>query len=117
VNLIDLTEGKIDDILVDTSDVASVKEQTDKMQFSVGNDIKATLDGEQVTVDPVITTTLELLKKVGVNKLELEPGTTNNWILYDDDNITPLITFSVQDKSGLAIELANGAPARRSKGT
>lgn len=117
VNLADPTEEKLDNILSDTSEIEAVKVQTDKMQFNAGNDIKATIDGEQVVVDPVIPLTLELLKKMGTNRLELSPGITDNWILYDDNDIDPLLTFSVRDKSGFAIQLADGAPARRSKGT
>lgn len=59
---------------------------------------------------------LNLVKKISTNRLELSPGTDNNWLLYDDNDMDVLLTFSVRDKNGLAILLADGAPSRRSKG-
>jgi len=57
-----------------------------------------------------------LLKKIQTNKLELSDGDTDNWILYDDDNITPLLTFSVTDKDGNLIVQSPNVPSGRSKG-
>lgn len=58
---------------------------------------------------------IDLVKKISTNRLELSPGTDDNWILYDDNDIDVLLTFSVRDKNGLAILLEDGAPSRRSK--
>jgi hypothetical protein len=59
---------------------------------------------------------IELTKKMLVNKLELADGITDNWVLYDDDDATPLLTFSVTDKTGSGVIQADGAPSRRTKG-
>jgi hypothetical protein len=58
-----------------------------------------------------------LNNKILKNKLELADGDTNNWVLYDDDDTTPLLTFSVQDKDGNAIVQQAAAPSRRTRGT
>jgi hypothetical protein len=59
--------------------------------------------------------TVELVRKILTNRLELaDGGTTGNWILYDDDD-SVLLTFDVSDKGGLAISLPDGTPARRTK--
>jgi hypothetical protein len=39
-----------------------------------------------------------LLKKIFVNRLELEDGGTQNWVLYDDDSTTVLLKWNVTDK-------------------
>jgi hypothetical protein len=62
-----------------------------------------------------VTTTL--IKKVQINKLELADGSSGNWILYDTDDSTPLLTFDVTDKDGNAISQPAGAPAKRTRGT
>ena len=77
------------------------------------NDVLNTIDSTVGDVD--IRTTL--LKKIQTNRLELADGSTNNWILYDDDNSTPLLTFSVTDKDGSAITQYSATPSRRSKAT
>jgi len=59
---------------------------------------------------------INLLRKISTNRLELSPGTDDNWILYDDNNIDHLLTFSVTDKNGLEIEIGDGSPAIRAKG-
>jgi len=58
--------------------------------------------------------TVELVRKILTNKLELAEGDTGNWILYDDDG-SVLLTFDVTDKGGFAITLPDGTPARRTK--
>lgn len=57
-----------------------------------------------------------LIEKLLRNRLELAEGTTNNWVLYDDDSITPLLRWSVTDKTGLAIALQSTVPAKRTRG-
>lgn len=58
-----------------------------------------------------------LIKKMLINRLELADGVASNWVLYDDNDITPLLTFSVTDKDGLTITQPSGAPSRRTRGT
>jgi hypothetical protein len=60
---------------------------------------------------------IDLIKKILQNRLELADGSANNWILYDDDDTTPLLTWSVSDKDGAAITQITGAPSRRTRGT
>ncbi len=59
----------------------------------------------------------ELIRKLGTNKLVLQDGTTDNWILYDDDSTTPVLTFSVTDKSGGIIVQPVSTPSIRYKAT
>lgn len=58
-----------------------------------------------------------LLEKIFRNRLELADGSTGNWILYDDDSVTPLLTFNVRDKDGDGIVQQKGVPSRRNRGT
>ena len=58
-----------------------------------------------------------LIKKMLINRLELADGVANNWVLYDDNDTTPLLTFSVTDKDGLTISQPTGVPSRRTRGT
>lgn len=55
-------------------------------------------------------------RKMLTNRLELFEGLNNNWILYDDDSTTPLLSFNVTDKNDLAISLADKTVAKRTKG-
>ena len=73
------------------------------------SDIDTTLDAVGVTTT--------LIKKVQINRLELVDGSTNNWVLYDDDDSTPLLVFDVTDRDGNAIAQPANVPARRSRGT
>lgn len=58
-----------------------------------------------------------LAKKMLINRLELADGSSNNWILFDDDDTTPLLTFSVTDKDSNLVSLPGGVPAKRTRGT
>lgn len=58
-----------------------------------------------------------LIEKILRNRLELEEGGTNNWVLYDDDSVTPLLRWSVTDKNGDDIRIKAFTPARRTRGT
>jgi len=69
-----------------------------------------------IGTDADINADVTLIKKILRNKLTLSDGSGSNWILYDDDNTTPLLTFNVSDKNGAPISLPNSAPARRSRG-
>jgi hypothetical protein len=57
-----------------------------------------------------------LAQKILRNRLELADGSTNNWVLYDDDNTTVLLTFSVADKVGGIITQPTASPSRRTRG-
>jgi hypothetical protein len=58
----------------------------------------------------------DTIRKILVNRLELAEGSTGNWVLYDDDDSTVLLTWDVTDKDGTAITLSSGSPARRTRG-
>jgi len=58
-----------------------------------------------------------LLEKIMRNRLVLTDGSSDNWVLYDDDGVTPLLTFDVADKAGNQIVQQAGVPSRRSRGT
>jgi hypothetical protein len=58
----------------------------------------------------------DLVRKLLNNRLELTDGTTNNWVLYDDDDVSVLLRYNVTDKSGNAIFVQVAAPARRTRG-
>lgn len=57
----------------------------------------------------------DLIKKIQINRLELADGDTSNWVLYDDDDVTPLLVFSVRDKNGNFVIQTPHTPSRRSK--
>lgn len=61
-------------------------------------------------------TRVALIEKIMRNRLELADGNTGNWILYDDDSVTPLLTFNVRDKNGGGIMQQALVPSRRSRG-
>jgi hypothetical protein len=65
---------------------------------------------------PGMATSLALVAKILRNRLELAEGSTNNWVLYDDDSVTPLLRWSVGDKNGDAIRMNAFVPARRTRG-
>jgi hypothetical protein len=55
-----------------------------------------------------------LMRKIFTNKLELEDGDTQNWILYDDDDVTPLLIFNARDKWGLSVYQTPRMTSRKS---
>ena len=59
---------------------------------------------------------LRLVEKIWRNRLELADGTTGNWVLYDDDSVTPLLTWDVSDKNGAGIVQQGLVPSRRTRG-
>ena len=59
---------------------------------------------------------VRLVEKILRNRLSLEDGDTANWVLYDDDSVTPLLTWSVSDKEGSAIAQQRLVPSRRTRG-
>jgi len=77
------------------------------------NEVLDTIESTVGVVD--IRTTL--LRKIQTNRLELFDGDTDNWILYDDDSSTPLLTFSVSDKDGDLIVQQQHTPSKRDGAT
>jgi hypothetical protein len=63
-----------------------------------------------------VESTLNLLRKILNNRLELADGTIDNWVLYDDDDTTPVLKYDVKDKVGGVIVQPNQAPSRRTRG-
>jgi hypothetical protein len=59
---------------------------------------------------------ISLIEKIQRNRLELAEGSSDNWILYDDDSVTPLLRWSVTDKTGLDIRMNAFVPAKRTRG-
>ncbi len=59
----------------------------------------------------------DLVRKILTNRLELSAAYPNNHVLYDDDNSTPLLQWSVTDVNNAGIVLNPGVPARRSQGS
>jgi hypothetical protein len=58
-----------------------------------------------------------LLRKALTNRMEETPGNPGTLILFDDDGITPLLTWQLRDAQGGPIVGGIGAPARRSAAT
>lgn len=48
-----------------------------------------------------------------LNRQELADGSSSNFITYEDDGTTPLKTQNVTDKTGSAVSIPAGTPARR----
>jgi len=57
-----------------------------------------------------------LLRKILTNRLELVDGSTNNWILYDDNDTDVLTTWDVTDQNNDVIIEPDHGSSRRSKG-
>jgi len=74
------------------------------------------LDDIQTTISGVDVRTL-LLRKIQTNRLVLNDGDAGNWTLYNDDGVTPLLTFDVVDKNNELIVQSSHVPSRRSKAT
>jgi hypothetical protein len=92
-------------------DVQQVRDAM-KLTPAVGAPSSGSVDEHLDTTETFTT----LIKKMLINKLELADGSASNWILYDDDDTTPLLTFSVSDKDGLTITQATGVPSKRTRG-
>lgn len=60
---------------------------------------------------------LALLRKLAANRLEEQAGNPGALILYDDDAVTPLKSWTLRDASGGAVLSTVGAPARRGPAT
>jgi hypothetical protein len=57
--------------------------------------------------------TVNLIRKIATNRLELKDGTTDNLQLWDDNGTTLILEWNQRDKSGTDIQLPQDAPARR----
>jgi hypothetical protein len=88
---------------------------TDRYSYGSTGEYNESLNEIKSTVDDIDIRTA-LIRKIQTNKLELADGDTGNWILYDDDSVTPLLTFDVRDKNGDLIVQPANIPSRRSKG-
>ena len=101
-------------------DSAISAEAADEARIAASNAAIAALAAEVAAnnaADAAVTALVsaEMVRKCWQNKLELVPGTTNNWVLYDDDSVTPLLTWDVTGPNGEAIIIPVGAAAKRTK--
>jgi len=92
----------------------SIDTKVDIIDLTVDT-VKDTTDDIKSTVDAIDVRTI-LIRKIQTNRLELSDGDTGNWVLYDDDNSTPLLIFDITDKNGNPIVQPAGIPSSRSKG-
>jgi len=101
--------------------VSTIETGVSNIETEVSN-IGTTVSGMDTNVTSINSKTSDiddrtnLIRKILANRLELADGSSNNWVLYDDDSVTPLLTFNVSDKSGNPIVQASNAPSKRSKG-
>ncbi len=96
-------------IICDSVTLSGVERYT----YASSGEYNEVLDNIESTVGVVDIRTI-LLRKIQTNRLELFDGDTDNWILYDDDAVTPLLTFDVTDKNGDLIVQCSSAPSKRS---
>lgn len=57
-----------------------------------------------------------LVAQIHQNKKALDESATGNLIIYEDDEVTVMMTRTVKDKAGGPISLASGVPAQESPG-
>jgi hypothetical protein len=86
---------------------------TERYTYASTGEYNEVLDTIESTVG-IVDVRTNLLRKIQTNRLELFDGDTDNWTLYDDDGVTPILTFSVQDKDGSLIVQQPNSPSRRS---
>lgn len=86
---------------------------SERYTYASSGEYAEVLNSIESTVGLVDTRT-SLLRKIQTNRLELEDGNLDNWVLYDDDSTTPLLTFSVTDKDGQLIVQPPHTPSKRS---
>jgi hypothetical protein len=89
--------------------------------YSVGESYSIRCDGGETLDDYdrytwATSNEEDLILRILKNKLELSNGSSDNWVLYDDDDTTPLLSFSVTDVTGSHVTSPKGVPAKRSKG-
>jgi hypothetical protein len=95
-----------DSLGVDGSKTTAVNGQLQAIGTTVANIETRQISNEERLV---------LLGKIATNRLELADGPGDNWILYDDDSVTPILAWPVRDKSGSSILQPVGQPSRRGK--
>lgn len=61
-------------------------------------------------------TGIALLRKHMTNRLETSPGNPGQLILYDDDDVTPLMTHTIRSVTDGIVSISPTSPAKRSKG-
>ena len=86
---------------------------TERYTYASTGEYNEVLDTIESTVG-IVDVRTNLLRKIQTNRLELFDGDTDNWTLYDDDGVTPILVFSVQDKDGNLIVQQPNSPSRRS---
>lgn len=96
-------DGKADGLV---ADVAAVQVTVDSVEGKV--------DAQSAEL-AIMQARVLLIKKVAINKMDLLPGDTDNLIVYDDDDVTPLLIGSCTDCDGNPICPAAGIPANRSR--
>jgi hypothetical protein len=57
-----------------------------------------------------------LIRKIMMNRHELDDGGNLNLVLYEDDSLTPLLKWNVTDPSWQAIDSRRHMPSKRSRG-
>jgi hypothetical protein len=85
----------------------------ERYSYASSGEYNEVLDTIESTVG-VVDVRTTLLRKIQTNRLELFDGDSENWILYDDDAVTELLTFSVSDKNGHLIVQHPQSPSKRS---
>lgn len=96
------------------TDVATIAAQVGPTKIAAEAAALTASDAKTAASDA--KTAAEMVRKCWQNRLELVPGNVNNWVLYDDDSITPLLTWSVTGPNGEPIIIPVGASAKRDKG-
>jgi hypothetical protein len=114
-NLVDLGSGRYESSWVATT--VGVYTITYVVYSDAGHTTVDASYSRECEVLEVVATSIEsdtsLARKMLQNRLELADGSTNNWILYDDDGSTPLLTWDISGKSGEAILIPAATPAKR----
>jgi hypothetical protein len=59
---------------------------------------------------------LSMVRKSRTNREIVSVGKHSNFVLYDDDSITPILVSDVTGPSGEAISIPSGTPSNRTKG-
>lgn len=60
-------------------------------------------------------TDFSILRKSITNRMEEFPGNPGTLILWDDDSVTPLLTWELRDAAGNGVIATVGCPAKRTK--
>lgn len=85
-------------------------------EYSVDSSAGKGSDHDVLLIASAANTDVSILRKGLTNRLEETPGNPGILVLFDDDGITPLLTWYIRDAQGGPIVGGVGAPARRSAG-